>query len=104
MLGFGARSMQLSNRGIVTHVACIVINIFGGFLCFVSFQPRSGSKLLPVLCFLRIIFLPLFFFCNAQPRSVPVFFEEDAYFITFMALFGISNGYLGSLCMMYGPG
>jgi len=51
-----------------------------------------------------VVFLPLFFFCNtAQPRTVPVLFDNDAYYITFMALFGISNGYLGSLCMMYGP-
>ncbi|KAK3751849.1 hypothetical protein QZH41_009669 [Actinostola sp. cb2023] len=89
-------------------VTCFLLFNVGDFVgrlaaSLVQF-PRSGSKLLPILCFLRVVFLPLFFFCNAQPRTVPVFFDNDAYYITFMALFGVSNGYLGSLCMMYGPG
>ena len=59
--------------------------------------------MLAALCILRIVFLPLFAFCNALPRSSTVFFHGDYYPIVFMALFAISNGYLGSLCMMYGP-
>jgi equilibrative nucleoside transporter 1/2/3 len=88
----------------VKFASCIFSSIKTIYsLCF---QPRRGSKLLPILCFVRVVFLPLFFFCNAQPRgdNAPVAFNEDAYYIVFMALFGISNGYLGSLCMMYGPG
>ncbi|XP_022785347.1 equilibrative nucleoside transporter 1-like isoform X2 [Stylophora pistillata] len=67
--------------------------------------PGKDGYLLPVLCFLRVVFLPLFAFCNALPRKNPnlLFFNEDYYPIIFMVLFAISNGYLGSLCMMYGP-
>lgn len=71
---------------------------------FLLFQPGKDGIILPGLCILRIVFLPLFAFCNAQPRhDAPVFFGEDYYPIVFMVLFAISNGYLGSLCMMYGP-
>ena len=71
---------------------------------FLLFQPGKDGIILPALCILRIVFLPLFAFCNAQPRhDAPVFFGEDYYPIVFMVLFAISNGYLGSLCMMYGP-
>lgn len=70
----------------------------------IPFQPGKDGPMLPILCFFRIIFLPLFAFCNALPRSnSPVFFHEDYFPIVFMVLFAISNGYLGSLCMMYGP-
>lgn len=65
--------------------------------------PGRGGVILPALCILRVVFLPLFAFCNAQPRSATVFFHDDYFPIVFMALFAISNGYLGSLCMMYGP-
>lgn len=71
-----------------------------------GFCQRPGKKgpWLLLLCILRVGFLPLFAFCNAQPRiNAPVLFNHDAYPIVFMILFGLSNGYLGSLAMMYGP-
>ncbi|XP_031561564.1 equilibrative nucleoside transporter 1-like isoform X2 [Actinia tenebrosa] len=90
-------------------VSCFLLFNVGDFIGRIIasiFQLPRGSKLLPILCFVRVVFIPLFFFCNAQPRgeNVPVLFNDDTYFIVFMLLFGISNGYLGSLCMMYGPG
>ncbi len=65
----------------------------------------AKSKLLPILCLARVAFVPLFALCNYKPneRHAPVFFNSDVYPIAFMVLFGTSNGYLGSLCMMYGP-
>lgn len=67
--------------------------------------PGKDGYLLPILCFSRVVFLPLFALCNALPRphGTPIFFHEDYFPIIFMVLFAISNGYLGSLCMMYGP-
>ncbi|EDO37568.1 predicted protein [Nematostella vectensis] len=91
-----------------TPVTCFLLFNVGDFsgrlLASLAQFPRRGSILLPIFCFVRVIFLPLFFFCNAQPRTTPVFFADDGYYIAFMALFGLTNGYLGSLCMMYGPG
>ncbi|KAL9957949.1 hypothetical protein ACROYT_G034908 [Oculina patagonica] len=89
-------------------VTCFLLFNIGDFCgrlsaSFVQWPGKDGV-LLPFFCFLRVIFLPLFAFCNAVPRhNSPVFFHEDYFPILFMVLFAISNGYLGSLCMMYGP-
>lgn len=60
--------------------------------------------LLPMFAIVRVVFVPLFLLCNVQPRShLPVVFTNDIAPIIFMWLFAMSNGYLGTLCMMYGP-
>ena len=74
--------------------------------CFSLYsQPRKRWPrwILPTICFARFVFIPLFIFCNAQPRSFPVVFKHDAFPAVFMLLFAASNGYFGSLGMMYGP-
>ncbi|XP_068114358.1 equilibrative nucleoside transporter 3 [Hyperolius riggenbachi] len=67
--------------------------------------PGPRSKMLPILVFLRTFFIPLFMFCNYQPRKhiYQVFFQSDVYPIIFITLLGFSNGYLGTLSMVYGP-
>lgn len=42
--------------------------------------------------------------CHVPKRSrLPILFPQDAYFITFMLLFAVSNGYLMSLTMCLAP-
>ncbi|NXI74571.1 S29A3 protein, partial [Anseranas semipalmata] len=67
--------------------------------------PGPNSKLLPALVLLRTIFLPLFILSNYQPRARirTVFFNRDVYPVAFTALLGLSNGYLGTLAIIYGP-
>ncbi|XP_069719997.1 equilibrative nucleoside transporter 3 [Phaenicophaeus curvirostris] len=67
--------------------------------------PGPKSKLLPVLVLLRTIFLPLFILSNYQPRAHiwMVVFNRDIYPVVFTALLGLSNGYLGTLVIVYGP-
>ncbi|NXH44614.1 S29A3 protein, partial [Dicaeum eximium] len=67
--------------------------------------PGPKSKLLPALVLLRTIFLPLFILSNYQPRARirTVVFNQDIYPVVFTALLGLSNGYLGTLVMVYGP-
>ncbi|XP_042233130.1 equilibrative nucleoside transporter 1-like isoform X2 [Homarus americanus] len=66
--------------------------------------PRRGSKILYFLVLLRIVFIPLFLLCNHNPKSpIPSLFAHDAWYVVFMLLFSLSNGYCSSLCMMYGP-
>ncbi|KFO65932.1 Equilibrative nucleoside transporter 3, partial [Corvus brachyrhynchos] len=67
--------------------------------------PGPRSKLLPALVLLRSIFLPLFILSNYQPRAhiQTVVFNQDIYPVVFTALLGLSNGYLGTLVMVYGP-
>lgn len=53
---------------------------------------------------LRFLFVPLFMLCHVPKRAwLPTIFWQDAYFITFMLLFAISNGYLVSLTMCLAP-
>ncbi|XP_075466712.1 equilibrative nucleoside transporter 3 isoform X1 [Ascaphus truei] len=68
-------------------------------------SPGPNSKLLPALVMLRTLFIPLFIFSNYQPRKHidKVLFQSDAYPAIFIALLGLSNGYLGTLSMVYGP-
>ncbi|XP_075781156.1 equilibrative nucleoside transporter 1 [Pelodiscus sinensis] len=89
-------------------VSCfLMFNVFdwlGRSITAVCLWPGKDSRLLPWMVAARIIFIPLFMLCNVQPRShMPVFFHHDAWYIGFMILFSISNGYLASLCMCFGP-
>jgi equilibrative nucleoside transporter 1/2/3 len=51
----------------------------------------------------RLAFLPLFLLCNVERTAFPVVFASDAFPIGFMLLFALSNGYISSLSMMWGP-
>uniref|UniRef100_A0A8V0ZA14 Solute carrier family 29 member 1 (Augustine blood group) n=1 Tax=Gallus gallus TaxID=9031 RepID=A0A8V0ZA14_CHICK len=89
-------------------VSCFLIfNVFdwmGRSLTALFTWPGKDSCLLPVMVVLRVIFIPLFMLCNVQPRNhLPVIFSHDAWYIIFMIFFSISNGYLASLCMCFGP-
>ncbi|XP_006630614.2 equilibrative nucleoside transporter 3 [Lepisosteus oculatus] len=67
--------------------------------------PGPRSRLLPSLVLLRTALVPLFMFCNYQPRDhlQTVFFAQDVYPVVFISLLGLTNGYLGTLPMIYGP-
>ncbi|KAM5125525.1 equilibrative nucleoside transporter 1 isoform 1-T4 [Mantella aurantiaca] len=66
--------------------------------------PGKDSKLLPIMVVARLIFLPLFMLCNVMPRQyMPVLLAHDAWYICIMIIFALSNGYLASLCMCFGP-
>lgn len=67
--------------------------------------PGPRSKVLPGLVLLRTGFVPLFVFCNYQPRVYlhTVAFLSDVYPMLFSSLLGLSNGYLSTLALIYGP-
>jgi len=56
---------------------------------------------------LRLAFVPLFMACNANPNAerqlVPLLWASDYAYALVMAAFALSNGYLGSVCMMSAP-
>ena len=65
-----------------------------------------GKTLVLISSICRIGFVPLFVYCNivTENRSAQnVLFASDTDFIAFMALFALSNGYIGNLCMLHGP-
>ncbi|KAM4798103.1 equilibrative nucleoside transporter 3 [Urocitellus parryii] len=67
--------------------------------------PGPKSKVLPGLVLLRSCLVPLFVFCNYQPRVrlATVVFRSDVYPVLFTCLLGLSNGYLSTLALIYGP-
>lgn len=67
--------------------------------------PGPTSRVLPALVLCRSALVPLLMFCNFQPRNHihTVLFTHDVYPIVFNCLLGLSNGYLGTLPMIYGP-
>ena len=75
-------------------------------LCYSQVANEVISLLEMFIGMFRFIFLPLFLFCNI-PRSEdsisPTLFESDTAYIVIMMLFSISNGYVGTICMMSGP-
>ena len=82
-------------------------SVAGQTLTLVLSVVRTGSKH-QVYYFCNVcvaVFIPLFMLCNAAPtiRNLPVVFRTDADYYALMALFSVSNGYLGNLCMMQGP-
>lgn len=67
--------------------------------------PGPTSRVLPLLVILRTVLVPLFVWCNYQPRYHlhNVLFANDIFPVIFVCLLGLSNGYLGTLPMIYGP-
>uniref|UniRef100_A0A8D2DK15 Solute carrier family 29 member 3 n=1 Tax=Sciurus vulgaris TaxID=55149 RepID=A0A8D2DK15_SCIVU len=67
--------------------------------------PGPKSKVLPGLVLLRTGLVPLFVLCNYQPRRhlTTVVFQSDVYPVLLTCLLGLSNGYLGTLALIYGP-
>ncbi|XP_068088757.1 equilibrative nucleoside transporter 1 [Hyperolius riggenbachi] len=89
-------------------VACFLLfNLMdwaGRSMTAITMWPGKDSKLLPIMVAARFIFLPLFMLCNVIPRNyLPVYLAHDAWYICIMIFFALSNGYLASLCMCFGP-
>ncbi|XP_072377540.1 equilibrative nucleoside transporter 1-like [Diabrotica undecimpunctata] len=67
-----------------------------------------GPKLLWIPVTVRLIYIPLFLFCNYQvegvTRNLPVLIKNDYIYFLIGATMAISSGYLSSLAMMYAPG
>ncbi|VTJ51083.1 Hypothetical predicted protein [Marmota monax] len=81
-----------------------VMDWLGRSLTSYFLWPDEDSRLLPLLVCLRFLFVPLFMLCHVPERArLPILFPQDAYFITFMLLFAVSNGYLVSLTMCLAP-
>lgn len=68
----------------------------------------SGRRLL-TLSALRTIFIPLFLACNVQRPSAtpsvtsPPLINSDFLFFLILLVFGISNGFVGTMCMIAAP-
>lgn len=110
----GIRSVQEDSRDPWTTtyfvpVTCFLLYNFSDFCGRQATAwlqvPGPTSRLLPALVLCRSIMVPLLMFCNYQPRNHlhTVLFPGDVYPVVFNCLLGLSNGYLGTLPMIYGP-
>lgn len=92
-----------------TPVVCFLLFNVGDFLGRLStfvckFPGPHRPQVLLVLSILRIAFIPLLMLCNAQPRShMSVPLENDLYPIILISAMGLSNGYISTLAMSFGP-
>ena len=95
-----------------TPVTCFLLFNVGDYagrqLASVIQRPGSSARgrvFVVAVSVLRVGFIPLFLFCNAAPnsRTIPVVFAHDWMYVVFMAMFAVSNGYLGNLAMLHGP-
>lgn len=94
-------------------VACFLLfnvgDYIGRFLAGMIQWPKPGKVggfITLFLAIARFVFIPLFLFCNIRPADrglSMVLFESDVAYIIIMLLFSISNGYIGSICMISGP-
>ncbi|XP_060108091.1 equilibrative nucleoside transporter 2 [Heteronotia binoei] len=66
--------------------------------------PEKNLPMLHTMVGLRLLLIPLLLLCNIPQRSyLPVLFHQDAWFILFMVVFSLSNGYFVSLSMCLAP-
>ena len=75
-------------------------------LSFPRFHVWSARRLL-TLSLLRTLFIPIFLMCNIQWGSSestrgPII-SSDVLFMLLMMCFGLTNGYVSSMCMMAAP-
>ena len=85
----------------------LVFNVgdfFGRYICsFPKLLVWSANRLL-ALSLARTLFIPLFLICNIQRGPATVVYDpiinSDLLFMIILGLFGLSNGYVSSLCLM----
>lgn len=67
-----------------------------------AFNLTKYPKTVMILSLARLIFIPLYFLCNIKGRGAIV--NSDLFYLVIVQfLFGLSNGWLGSTCMMAAP-
>lgn len=123
---------QWSDKYFIPVGCFLVFNIgdyVGRMLASIVKWPQAthgGSLIILIVSVVRIAFIPLFLLCNAAPHSrsvtdvrfilsstffllflifffMQVYIPSDTAYLIFMVIFSISNGYIGSIAMMYGP-
>ena len=85
---------KLPTNGLMVQVICVCV------------KPRESSRvLLLLLSLLRLVLIPVFLLSNivVPNRRFSVLIYTDAVPIIAEFLLGFSNGYIGTLAMMYGP-
>ncbi|KAI0796511.1 nucleoside transporter-domain-containing protein [Abortiporus biennis] len=81
----------------------------GRYMCSIQRIQIWSEKRLFGLSLARTLFIPLFLMCNIQRSSPSILgprtpiINSDIFYMFILLLFGVSNGYISSLCMMAAP-
>lgn len=77
-------------------------DLSGRLSTLLPFSLRDRPVLLFVVSVARLVFLPLYMLCNVRGRGAVV--PSDVFYLFVVQLgFGLTNGWLGSSCMMAAP-
>lgn len=60
--------------------------------------PHQRPRLILLLSVSRALLIPVYTLCNIRGRGAMV--SSDTFYLVFQIIFGFTNGYVGSLCMM----
>ncbi|KAI0637927.1 nucleoside transporter-domain-containing protein [Trametes polyzona] len=81
-------------------------DFFGRAICSLPRLHVWFARRLLSLSLLRTLFIPLFLMCNVQWATASpsgAIISSDVLFMLIVLLFGLSNGYVSSMCMMAAP-
>jgi len=91
-------------------VCCFLLynigDYLGRFLFGLNFLPSLPTSVALVLSLLRLVFLPLFLFCNLAPLErhlTPVMIQSDLAYCVIMMFLAVTNGFLTSSVMVAAP-
>lgn len=83
------------------NVGDLVGRIIASYTDWPTVRPGATLFLMSVS---RLALPPLLMLCNVQHQHLPTVFASDIYYAAIVAVLGLSNGYVASLCMMRAPG
>ena len=98
--------VSLLNGFKCVHSLCLSLSlVYSSYLTVVFVSQIGSHRYVLLLCsVLRTLFIPLFLLCNYdKDNAIPVVFNNDAYPVIFVSLFGLSNGYISTMAMMSAP-
>ena len=83
-------------------------DFLGRYICSIPRLVIWSAKRLLTLSLARTLFIPLFLMCNIQRSTSPqtlssAIISSDVLYMLILLIFGLSNGYVSSLCMMAAP-
>ncbi|XP_065201666.1 equilibrative nucleoside transporter 2 [Planococcus citri] len=87
---------------VITYLLYCTCEYSGRFLA--GYVQKPKGIFLVCLSFIRLIFVPLLMFCNAQPRHhLPVLIQSDLVYAFIIVIFAMSNGYISTLTFILLP-
>ncbi|KAF2456530.1 nucleoside transporter family [Lineolata rhizophorae] len=99
-----ARSPRIFERSAFIPLAFLLWNIGDLIGRLLTAVPALSLTRRPFVLFLlsiaRVVFIPLYLLCNIRGDGTAVIPSDAFYLIVVQLLFGLTNGYVGSQCMM----